>query len=290
MSNDYDIEMTTDDTLELDTIIEQIDNNNSITKVDEGNDYNINVIETQTEIFDPTSSGEYKVNINGQILSINVKDASAVSNKVIDHFEEILYQDQNRILNDVYSGDLSSGFTRNQNIIQEGSYSLKVGDTSGNNSGAITDTDNLNQLNQEESVECYSRGESTGGVTRGPLAGFLFAVQSESGFSNISFYVVNVRYRYNSLGIKRFDSGSSQSLYNENNGDTPLPSQKWHKCRLDWESNGDIRFRVYDSNDSNIFDKTVNDTTYTDGGIGWIHRSDDRNKSGAAWIDNARIL
>ena len=87
MSSDYDIKMSTDDTLELDTIVEQIDNSNSITKVNKGGNYSLNVIDTQTEIFDPIDSGEYELEINGQILSINVTDSNAIPDEWVNNFE-----------------------------------------------------------------------------------------------------------------------------------------------------------------------------------------------------------
>lgn len=75
----YDIEMTTEDTLELDTIIKNdSDATDPITKVETSSSYNLNGFQTKTAVFDPEESGEYDIHINGQILSINVTDASAI--------------------------------------------------------------------------------------------------------------------------------------------------------------------------------------------------------------------
>lgn len=88
MSGDYDIIMNLDETLELDTIVKK----SSIAKKPissvnylDGGSYdkgNLDSIQTNTVIFDPPDSGEYEFYINGQLLSINVKDETKVSDTV----------------------------------------------------------------------------------------------------------------------------------------------------------------------------------------------------------------
>jgi hypothetical protein len=79
--------MTTDDTLELDTIIENSSRaSNPINKIDTNANYNkddLKGIETHTSVFDPPESGEYEIYVNGQVLSINVTDASAIPDAVV---------------------------------------------------------------------------------------------------------------------------------------------------------------------------------------------------------------
>lgn len=80
MSNNYDIEMSLDDVLEIDTIIQDWNPPSNLvntTYESSGNaDYNLNGLDTKTTVFDPQKSGEYSININGQKLLIKVRDAN----------------------------------------------------------------------------------------------------------------------------------------------------------------------------------------------------------------------
>lgn len=91
MSSNYDIEMSLDDTLELDTVIkEDASATNPINKVehtDDNSTHSVTGIQTKTSIFDPPKSGPYKININGQILSIYVTDPSIVDEELVNDFE-----------------------------------------------------------------------------------------------------------------------------------------------------------------------------------------------------------
>lgn len=80
MSDHYDIEMGLDDTLEIDTIIQNWNPPPNLvnTTYDTGNepDYDLKGLDTKTTIFDPNKSGDYTININGQELSIKVRDSN----------------------------------------------------------------------------------------------------------------------------------------------------------------------------------------------------------------------
>lgn len=80
MSDHYDIEMSLDDTLEIDTIIQNWNPPSNLvnTTYDTGNepDYDLKGLDTKTTIFDPNKSGNYTININGQELLIKVRDSN----------------------------------------------------------------------------------------------------------------------------------------------------------------------------------------------------------------------
>lgn len=86
-----DITMSLDDTLELDTIIKEINSSSgvaTITDGTEGTDYNLGIIQSQTEVFDPINSGTYNIDINGQTLTVDVKNTGipkTESNQKLEH-------------------------------------------------------------------------------------------------------------------------------------------------------------------------------------------------------------
>lgn len=74
----YDLSMSVDDTVEIDTIIKEssiasdIIDVNKPTDFSEGKEFNLKGFQTHTGVFDPVVSGDYELNINGQVLSIKV--------------------------------------------------------------------------------------------------------------------------------------------------------------------------------------------------------------------------
>lgn len=86
MSNNYDIEMFSDDTLELDYIIKNINPSDSVSINPKGslgsNSHNLSGLETSTAIFNPNKAGVYDININGQTLTIKVIDSSGFSEPI----------------------------------------------------------------------------------------------------------------------------------------------------------------------------------------------------------------
>lgn len=84
--NMADITMSLDDTLEIDTIIEESSKPLSpvtVTNGIDGTDFNSKGINTGTYVFDPISSGTYNLNINGQELTVEVTDPSTIPDTVI---------------------------------------------------------------------------------------------------------------------------------------------------------------------------------------------------------------
>lgn len=70
-----------------------------------------------------SSNESLKVKINGGIYAASL--TQILSNNVIENFEEVLYEDQNKTLSDYYSGSLSQ-FNRSMEWSKEGGYSLEA--------------------------------------------------------------------------------------------------------------------------------------------------------------------
>lgn len=88
MSSDYDIEMSLNDTLELDAIIEKTTRASSVVSVKIGESYDLDGFSTHTAVFNPKESGDYKLNVNGQILEIKVINPDSIPTTIIDNFED----------------------------------------------------------------------------------------------------------------------------------------------------------------------------------------------------------
>lgn len=79
MSSDYDIEVSLDETIEIDTIIEKWSNaNNSIDLNGNESDLNLSGLRKSIGIINPKNPGEYTIKINGQNLKIYVRDPNQI--------------------------------------------------------------------------------------------------------------------------------------------------------------------------------------------------------------------
>lgn len=65
MSNDYDIIMGLDETLELDLAIDKWNSPNDIINTTHSKDYNLTGIQTKTGIYDPKDPSIHTINVNG---------------------------------------------------------------------------------------------------------------------------------------------------------------------------------------------------------------------------------
>lgn len=113
-----DITMSLDDTLELDTIIEESNeplSSVTVTNGTDGTDFKSTGIKTGTYIFNPISSGTYNLNVNGRELSVEVTDPSNIPDSVVDNFEDGDISD--------YSGD-TGVFSVVQDKTYNGNYAL----------------------------------------------------------------------------------------------------------------------------------------------------------------------
>lgn len=87
MSDTYDIEMFIDETLELDAIIQDWDPNTSLIDVS-GGSYSSEGLQKNTFIFNPDESGTYTITVNGQTLTVEVKDNSSIPDINISQEED----------------------------------------------------------------------------------------------------------------------------------------------------------------------------------------------------------
>lgn len=68
-----DITITVDDTVEIDTVIQQSSIAGDSVSYDTSK-FNTSKIEKHTMVFNPTESGTFDINVNGQVLTVEVKD------------------------------------------------------------------------------------------------------------------------------------------------------------------------------------------------------------------------
>jgi len=207
----------------------------------------------------------------------------AIPDSVVDGFEEQQYEDQNATLSDYYAGD-TSHYTRQTNTVQDGTYAVKS-DPSSDGVYRLTSVSGLNTYpSQGDSFEyyVYKSGFS------GSQIHINFACQDSSTyFKDGSSYLISDEDNINSLSINRIDGGTVTSDL-DSAGDT-MPSGEWTRVEVDWQGDGTINIDFYDSNNNNFASLSTTDTTYTSGGIAWVHRERDGGST-TAYFDNWRLL
>jgi len=156
-----------------------------------------------------------------------------------------------------YSGNKVSYGTQTS-IVFEGSHALEMS----NDDGA--------------SHEIYSLDGD--GLPRYPGAGDTFSFrlyfEGPNGSAEMHFAVQNSDTYYRarvvpsvgeiSIGLR--DSGSLTSF---DTGAGTIPTGEWLEGVIEWKTDGDITFTLKDSAGSEIASASGNDSTYTQGGIGW---------------------
>jgi len=88
---------------------------------------------------------ELRIKVNGQLYASKL--GAVVSDKVIDNFDKILYEDKGRLLTDYYSGDLSN-FSRVQTAYSGSSLQA----SSGGGNAVITSTSGLNYPSKGDKI------------------------------------------------------------------------------------------------------------------------------------------
>lgn len=253
MSNDFDLTMNLNDTLELDAIIQEWNSINDIANVKTTKNHSIKGIQTNTVIFDPEDSGTHKIDINGQILKINVQDKSGV--QIIDNFE---------------NGNLSK-------------YSGSTGSFSVNNSGSYKGTHHL-QINGTYNKHIYSYPGD--GLSYYPKRGdkfelYYYADGFGSGsppFESIPSFGVSDSSNYYRCFINgnngRFDINRISSGNSENSDfqSVSYPSRVWLRIEIDFGyTSSDIVSAKLERTDTNtvLANVSITDTEYDSGGIGF---------------------
>lgn len=244
-----DITMSLDDTLELDTIIKESTEAISSISVEKGGSHNINGIQTHTGIFDPVDPGDYILDINGQELTVKVKDPSNIPDTVID-FE---------------NGNISkfNGST--------GSFSVE--------SGGAYKGENYLQINGTSGQYIFSYPND--GLKYYPKRGDKFEVyyygtgfnSGEPPFEEVPIFGVEDNSNYYSC----FINGNSNDFQIRGGGSSDsvsvnYPNSTWLRIIIDFDSKNDgmITATLKDTSDeSQIGQVSINDKSINGRGIGF---------------------
>ena len=173
------------------------------------------------------------------------------------------------VLDSFEDGDLSeySGDTESFNIVSTPTYDGGNA-LEGTGFSAITRTD---QTISPGDTPFGAALRSNFNATYGDFgnACFVFGVESESGDSNLSGYVVQLRAGDNELRFNRFDSGDLNKLASTS---AILSTGEYYDVEISqWTDGGDITAEVTDD-DGVIQSVSVVDDTYGEGGYGWQAR------------------
>lgn len=272
--SDPDITMSVDDTLELDTIIEELSSStNTVDVIDgeEGSDFDSNEIRTTTYIFNPSKSGTYTLNVNGQKLTIKVTSSSTL----IDNFESLIYEDQNNSLSEYYSGDLSN-FERQTSTVIEGNYSARC-IAQGGYYSIYSSSDGLPSYPKPgDTIKLRMLIEATDDED------FRFAFGYQD---NSNYYAVNISPNKGGYRLIRRDGGTTYKLDSKS---MSFSSNVWYNVRIDWGSSGEISAVLEDENGTQQASLSDNDSTFTNGGIALIATAVGGITNDVYW-DNIRI-
>lgn len=261
-----DITMSIDDTLELDTIIENSSRaTNPLSDIDSS--FEKSGIQTHSTILNPTKPGDYTIKVNGQELSIKVKDSNIIPDSGIlrYEFEQSVKDSWNNYdgtdntsagyVSDSAIGTYSKNFDGNDDYIELSTHS---------NSGAWSDLSNGSfsisiyfKLEENKSGWIWEKRDIS---TRGPRT---FSIRSNNG--NIE---------------QQFAGEMSASLDVDDN--------KWHQVVL--THNGSSYWTMY--LDGSPVSSTTNNNNFGGGNSITIGaRKSDDGSVGAYWpgqLDDAR--
>lgn len=234
---DPSITMSLDDTLELDTIIEESTKaSNPIGNIEyEGNDstvHNLENIQTHTSIFNPQKTGNYKIPVNGQEITIKVIGSKY---EIYDDFESNNLTEWNSLSDAGGNQEISS-----KSLNGEHSAKVYVNSTGSASRlhGRTFDLSNYSQIQ----LTCYTRHEDNSGP-------YIVLSPDSTGFNWIG---VHYRYSNNLFRIedrqKNEFSSKSASL---NTGD-------WYEFETIIDIiNDKIRGTIYDTNRNELHTKTL---------------------------------
>lgn len=248
-----DITMSLDDTLEIDTIIEESTRaSEPITEIkyegNQTNDYNSRGIQTHTEVFEPKKSGNYTITVNGQDISIDVKSPRSIPSTVVESFEDGS--------NDEYQ-TVNGGWSTSTNYVWEGTYSGRF-DQNASHKAFSSEGDGLNYYpKQGDVVEWYVYHDYVETSTTGIVIG------NDGKPSNWSQgYDCNYRADGN-------NSNFSMNLGSREGGNSTKPVgnylDEWLRGRFEFSSGGVLLYELYQTNNSkNREDHTLIDSVTYD--------------------------
>lgn len=201
-----------------------------------------------------------------------------IPDSVVDNFEEEPDGPYGggETLSEFWSGSPSS-YSFATDTVFDGSRSLENDDKTSPGARRIwsLDTDGLPHYPEAGDVWVlhiwFESGSDVGDLGRfGPYFGTQDAQDGDS-------YYISLQTRAGEFQIGRLDNGSSTTLADTTLTGADIPTGKWLRFRCVWETDGDItaEFQSQSGGEwSNIVSVSTNDTTYADGGVGWIQGTD----------------
>jgi len=215
-----------------------------------------------------------EVTVDGETVFSDIPDT------LIDTFEDESNGGQygsSQSLSDFYGGDLSA-FTRQTTTALEGNKSLE-----GNTPGPfkiISSTSGLNRYpDQGDSWEFLVEPTASK-----QFSGMLFGTQDETNTPGGYFVRVDAR---GGIDINRFDGSGNKTKLKSASASWDLDAT--NRVEIDWSTNNDITARAYDSTDSKTGTVTATDSTYTDGGVGWL-MNENTGGTSSFYFDSAQII
>lgn len=245
----------------LEEYIEEYPSNFSVTdqngnSIDESK-YKGSIVNRKRKIFEPTGTGEYTIEYNGNKINVSVYD-------IIDNFED---------------GDISeySGDTGNYSVVSNRSYNGSNALYNGGNNDNIYSKGNLNISPQPGDI--FQIRTYHGDDEAGSSFGFGF---NGSGDGNYAGYHAGIDKWF----ITNTDDGPDNGGYIS---DSNPESGQWWKWIVKWYKDKTADFTVYDENGNVIAGPmSYNADKYTDKGI-WFssaHQSGNHDH----WWDNYKII
>lgn len=172
----------------------------------------------------------------------------AIPDSVVEHFEESLYEDQNKTLSDYYSGDVGS-FTRQTSTVYGGTYALE---TTSSNSEMYTTED---RLSIGTTYEIAYRPTATGG------SHFKFFYEGTDSWYSIQFRQAGGG---GSQVVNLLDAGSNLDSWNF--GDDSYFGV-WNRFEITVESDDSITVDMFDNSDTLVQTLTGTGAGYSTGGF-----------------------
>jgi hypothetical protein len=181
--------------------------------------------------------------------------ADAIPDSVVDNFEEVVYEDENKTLSDYYNnGDLTS-FSRQTTTVYEQSYALKNTATA-----AIESNSGLpNYVNKNDTVQVALNTES------GERAGFSFMNSGISdGIIPTEGYWISQEQDSNLwILAERFNKSNEVKTLST----TGVNAGQWYRIELSYDGT-DLTAEIFDGNGTSLETLTItpnNDLSSNDG-------------------------
>lgn len=251
-----DITMSLDDTLELDTIIEEsTEALNSVTVADgtEGSDFRSDGLQTKTYIFDPINSGIYNLNINNQTLTVKVINSTTIPDTVVDNFE---WGGPFTERYSVISGSSGNWTIDKTDPVISDNYSLKM-----DGSIAFNGTNQIITSDQGDGLKYYPKV--------GDEIWFQFYLINSDSSLELGVFLSDGEPVKDGLAFETNARDNDYRLFINRSevlsGSKSWESGKWYLLRYDSNNNNgdlEIRTRVYDG--STINNQLLVNETYID--------------------------